>query len=77
MFLRPSTGQFHRDPLFPQPVSLVAEHQVSIESFVDPDALNVKPRERTLFEFTPATEGNYIIRHELHGFTGQLVVLGK
>ena len=55
-------------------ISLVAEHQVSIESFVDPDALNVKPRERSLFEFTPETEGNYTIRHELHGFTGQLVL---
>ena len=26
MFLRPSTGQFHRDPLFPQPASGLWSH---------------------------------------------------
>ncbi|MEE9324736.1 MAG: hypothetical protein V3U90_04190 [Dehalococcoidia bacterium] len=55
-------------------ISLIAEHRVSIEPFYVPEDINVRPREISLFEFTPDRIGVFIICHELHGFTGKLVV---
>ena len=55
-------------------IGLVAEHQVSIEPFEVPEAINVKPKEISRFEFMPHEVGVYTIKHELHGFTGTLVV---
>jgi len=55
-------------------INLIDQHQVSIESFLSPEGLNVKPGEVSMFEFTPETRGAYTIRHELHGFTGELIV---
>ena len=49
-------------------ISLVDQHQVSIESFQNPEDVNVKPREVSRFEFTPESSGIFTIRHELHGF---------
>jgi len=55
-------------------ISLIAEHQVSIESYEPGQEINVMPGEITRFEFTPDTTGDFRILHELHGFTGTLVV---
>lgn len=55
-------------------ISLIDQHQVSIESFLRPEDVNVKPGEVSRFEFTPEELGEYTIRHELHGFTGELIV---
>ena len=55
-------------------ISLVAEHQVSIEPYYVAEEINVRPREIMRFEFTPDTVGEFTILHELHGFTGTLVV---
>ena len=55
-------------------ISLIDQHQVSIESFQRPEDVNVKPREVSQFEFTPEESGVFTIRHELHGFTGHLIV---
>ena len=55
-------------------ISLITEHQVSIESFQTPEDLNVKPKEVSQFKFTPEESGVFTIRHELHGFTGNLIV---
>ena len=55
-------------------ISLVAEHQVSFGPFEDPDDINVKPREISILSFTPTDPGEFIIQHELHGFTGELIV---
>ena len=55
-------------------ISLVTEHRVSLKPYEIPENINVKPKEISLFEFTPEVEGVYIIRHEIHGFTGTLVV---
>lgn len=55
-------------------ISLIAEHRVSIEPFYVPEDINVRPREISPFEFTPDRTGVFIICHELHGFTGKLVV---
>ena len=54
-----------------------AEHQVSFEPFHTPEGINVRAREITPIEFTPAETGEFTIRHELHGFTGQLLVEGR
>ena len=55
-------------------ISLVGEHQVSFGPFEDPDDINVKPREISIVEFTPEDPGEFTITHELHGFTGELIV---
>ena len=55
-------------------ISLVGEHQVSFGPFEDPDDINVKPREISILDFTPGEPGEFTIRHELHGFTGHLIV---
>jgi len=55
-------------------ISLIAEHRVSIEPFDVPTDLNVRPREVSIVEFTPDRAGEFTIRHEIHGFTGQFVV---
>ena len=55
-------------------ISLVGEHQVSFGPFEDPDDINVKPREISILDFTPADRGEFTIKHELHGFTGELIV---
>ena len=55
-------------------ISLIAEHRVSIGPFLIPDDFNVAPREISVFEFTPDNAGVYTILHEIHGFTGQLIV---
>lgn len=55
-------------------ISLVADHKVSFRPFEDPEDINVKPREVSVIDFTPGEPGAFIIRHELHGFTGELIV---
>ncbi len=55
-------------------ISLIDQHQVSIESFQDPEDVNVAPGEVTQFKFTPTESGMFQITHELHGFTGSLIV---
>ena len=55
-------------------ISLVAEHKVSIKPFYDPRDLNVRPKKITPIEFTPDRTGEFTIRHEIHGFTGDLIV---
>ena len=55
-------------------ISLIAEHRVSIGPFYVPGENNIRPREITRIEFTPDSTGEFTIRHELHGFTGQLIV---
>ena len=55
-------------------ISLIDQHQVSIESFQSPEDINVKPREVSRFEFMLEALGTFTIRHELHGFTGSLIV---
>ncbi len=55
-------------------ISLVTEHQVSIEPFEMGEQINVKPRELTRFEFTPDAVGEFTILHKIHGFTGTLIV---
>jgi hypothetical protein len=58
-------------------ISLVTEHRVSFKPFDDPLDINVRPREITLIDFTPEETGQYTIRHEIHGFTGDLIVEGN
>ena len=55
-------------------ISLVGEHQVSFGPFEDPDDINVKPREISNLDFTPEEPAEFTIRHEIHGFTGELIV---
>ena len=55
-------------------ISLTAEHRVSFEPFHVPEDINVRPREISILEFTPDRTGEFTIRHEIHGFTGELVV---
>jgi plastocyanin len=55
-------------------ISLIAEHQVSIKPFHDPENVNVMPGQITQIEFTPDEIGVFTIQHELHGFRGELVV---
>ncbi len=55
-------------------ISLIAEHSVSIEPFYLPEGNNIRPREITRIEFTSDETGEFTVRHELHGFTGTLVV---
>ena len=55
-------------------ISLIAPHLVSIDPFQLPEEVNVKPGEISRFEFTPEESGTFTIRHELHGFTGSLIV---
>ena len=57
-------------------ISLIADHQVSFKPFYDPEGINIKPREITPIEFTPDRTGQFTILHELHGFTGELIVEG-
>ena len=56
-------------------ISLIDQHQVSIESFQSPEDVNVKPKEVSQFKFTPEEAGMFMIIHELHGFTGSLFVV--
>lgn len=58
-------------------ISLIAEHEVSFNPFFAPDDINIRPREVTPIEFTPGQTGEFAIKHELHGFTGQLIVKGE
>ena len=55
-------------------ISLVAEHKVSFKPFHDPEDFNVRPRAITPIAFTPDSAGEFTILHEIHGFTGTLVV---
>ncbi len=55
-------------------ISLIAEHKVSFKPFHDPQDVNIRPREVTPIELTPDTLGEFTIRHEIHGFTGTLMV---
>ncbi len=55
-------------------ISLTAEHRVSFEPFHVPEDINVKPKEISIFEFTPDSPGEFKILHEIHGITGQLIV---
>ena len=55
-------------------ISLIAEHRVSIDPFYVPGDINVRPKEISRFEFTPDRMGEFTIRHEVDGITGQLIV---
>ena len=55
-------------------ISLVGDHQVAFGPFEDPDDINVKPREISILDFTPEEHAEFTIQHELHGFTGELIV---
>lgn len=55
-------------------ISLIAEHQVSVEPYEMGEQINVLPGEITRFEFTPDATGEFTILHKLHGFTGRLIV---
>ena len=55
-------------------IGIIGEHKVSFKPFHEPEDLNVRPREITSISFTPETPGEFEIRHEIHGFTGTLVV---
>lgn len=55
-------------------ISLTAEHRVSFEPYYVPEGINIRPREITPITFTPDKTGDFTVRHEIHGFTGQLVV---
>ena len=75
--LFPETIVVQKDiPVTIHNISLVAEHQVSIEPFELGEQINVRPRVLTRFEFTPDTAGEFTILHKLHGFTGTLIVEG-
>jgi len=58
--------------------ALSEAHWVSLAPWVEAPAPeqpgNVKPKEITLFEFTPERSGTYDIRHTVHGFAGKLIV---
>ena len=55
-------------------IGIIGGHKVSFKPFHEPEDLNVRPREITSISFTPETPGEFEIRHEIHGFTGTLVV---
>lgn len=55
-------------------ISLIAEHKVSFNPFFAPDDINIRPKEITAIKFVPNETGEFTIKHELHGFTGKLVV---
>ena len=55
-------------------ISLIAEHRVSFKPFLVPEDINVRPREISMVEFTPDQQGAFTIFHELHGFSGALIV---
>ena len=55
-------------------ISLVGEHRVSFKPFHDPADINVRPREVDIIDFTPDQGGQFTIQHEIHGFTGELIV---
>ena len=58
-------------------ISLIAEHKVSFGPFHRPEDINIKPKEITMINFTPEEPGEYKIQHELHGFSGELIVEGN
>ncbi|MCH7736400.1 MAG: hypothetical protein IH872_03255 [Chloroflexi bacterium] len=73
--LFPETIVVYKDiPVTIHNISLVAEHQVSIERYEMGEEINVLPGELTRFEFTPDTTGAFTILHEIHGFSGTLIV---
>ena len=75
--LFPETIVVQKDiPVIIHNISLVTQHQVSIEPFEMGEQINVKPGELTRFEFTPDTVGEFTILHKIHGFTGTLIVEG-
>ena len=47
---------------------------MSFNPFFDPDDINIRPKEITPIKFVPNETGEFTIKHELHGFTGKLVV---
>ncbi len=55
-------------------ISLIADDRVSIVPFYVPGDINVRPKEITTFELTPDRTGEFTIRHEIHGFTGEIIV---
>lgn len=75
--LFPETIVVQKDiPVTIHNISLVTEHQVSIEPYEMGEQLNVKAGEITRFEFTPDAAGDFTILHKIHGFTGRLIVEG-
>ena len=64
-------------PITVHNIGIIAEHKVSFKPFHDPEDLNVRPKEITPISFNPDEAGEFTIRHELHGFTGTLVVEEK
>ena len=56
-------------------ISLNADHEVSVVPFYPPpEDYNVRPRKTSTIEFIPDATGQFTISHEIHGFTGALVV---
>ena len=55
-------------------ISLIAEHLVSFKPFHVPEEINVKPGEISTIEFAPDQSGSFTIHHELHGFSGAMIV---
>ena len=73
--LFPETIVVNKDiPVTIHNISLIAEHQVSIEPYEMGEQINVLPGEVTRFEFTPDAAGAFTILHKIHGFTGALIV---
>ncbi len=58
-------------------IGIITEHRVSFEPFHTPLGINVRARAITPIAFTPEETGEFTIHHELHGFTGQLIVQGR
>jgi len=58
-------------------IGIITDHQVSLRPFHTPEGINVRHREITQIEFTPDETGEFTILHELHRFTGQLIVEGR
>ncbi|MCZ6539270.1 MAG: hypothetical protein O6922_05540 [Chloroflexi bacterium] len=55
-------------------ISLIAQHRVSFKPFHVPVDINVLPGEITTVEFAPDQQGAFTVFHELHGFSGALIV---
>ena len=76
--LFPETIVVQKDiPVTIHNISLVTEHQVSIEPYEMGEQINVKAGEVSRFEFTPDEVGEFTILHKIHGFTGTLIVEGN
>ena len=55
-------------------IGVAVEDMVSFKPFHIPEGFNVRLKEITPISSTPESPGEFEIRHELHGFTGTLIV---